>query len=430
MRIFCLSGVVALTLVSIPTAYALEGVSLGTGVELEQAVHRETHNGHRFGNGLTIDIEASQRVARWIRIHANGRAREDTALKGRNRQRMREAYVDLRLGDFDLRLGRQIHAWGRTDILNPTNRFGPSDFAYFPDQENEEMGLTSGRAQFHGEGWDVELVIAPAYQSSDLPQPGSRWYPNLPSGVGPSGAQIPLHYDIEALQTPKDPWREPQVGLRLSGRLPGVDISMSYFDGWSVLPHFSESVAGGANGGIDVTVHQNVNRLRVVGGDMASVIGDFGVRLEGAYVLTDDRGGKRDDVDDPYVHYVLGVDTTFEHLVGDADLFVLLEWSHQMSTTDAEYENWDLAHVFSRTLFGRLRLSGSSPWSMEGDAAYDFVTDSVLLRPRLAYEIADNLSVEMVVDLPLGSDESLFGGYRRSQAVRVVISYQQLWEES
>jgi len=38
---------------------------------------------------------------------------------------LREAYIDAYLGPLDLRLGRQIIAWGRADLLNPTDNLTP-----------------------------------------------------------------------------------------------------------------------------------------------------------------------------------------------------------------------------------------------------------------------------------------------------------------
>ncbi len=58
-----------------------------------------------------------------------------------NQFQLREAYADLYLGDFDLRAGQQIIAWGRADGINPTNNLTPQDyFVRSPEPDDIRMG--------------------------------------------------------------------------------------------------------------------------------------------------------------------------------------------------------------------------------------------------------------------------------------------------
>src|SRR5579885_1530473 len=41
---------------------------------------------------------------------------------------IREFYVSLHKGNFTGEIGRQTIRWGKTDILNPTDRFAPKDY--------------------------------------------------------------------------------------------------------------------------------------------------------------------------------------------------------------------------------------------------------------------------------------------------------------
>ena len=54
-------------------------------------------------------------------------AREDMRSDGNEVARVREAYLDGRVGALDFRLGKQIIAWGRADRLNPTDNLTPRD---------------------------------------------------------------------------------------------------------------------------------------------------------------------------------------------------------------------------------------------------------------------------------------------------------------
>src|SRR5688572_7912189 len=63
---------------------------------------------------------------------------------------LREAFVDLRFGHLDLRVGRQIFAWGRADGVNPTDNLTGEDLTLLaPDDDDRRRGTTALRASYY-----------------------------------------------------------------------------------------------------------------------------------------------------------------------------------------------------------------------------------------------------------------------------------------
>ena len=83
-----------------------------------------------------------------------------------------------------------------------------------------------------------------------------------------------------------------------------IDGSISYFHGFNLQPDFAPLNLA--------TVELNYAEIDVIGMDMATTLGRYGLRMEAAYTRTDDRAG-----DDPFRrnafwYYVFGADRVFD----------------------------------------------------------------------------------------------------------------------
>src|SRR6188768_2752056 len=59
---------------------------------------------------------------------------------------MLEAFATIHFAKADLRLGRQIVAWGRADGINPTDNLSPRDFVVLlPFEDDQRVGTNSGK---------------------------------------------------------------------------------------------------------------------------------------------------------------------------------------------------------------------------------------------------------------------------------------------
>lgn len=104
-------------------------------------------------------------VEGWVRSEQLFRAEE-------TREELREAYVDVRLGRLDLRLGKQIIVWGRADRLNPTDNLTPRNFTLLaPDDNDQRVGITGMKASYYLGGFSPDRHLAPGVHPLLYPSP-------------------------------------------------------------------------------------------------------------------------------------------------------------------------------------------------------------------------------------------------------------------
>lgn len=188
--------------------------------------------------------------------------------------RLRELYARIALGPADIRLGKQIIAWGRADALNPTDNLSPDDLTLLvPDDDDQKEGVPGALAALTTSGTTLTAVWLADFQGHTLP-------------VGPVQTREPRNVAAQGA-----------VRLERSGGR--VDWSVSYFSGLDLLPD------------IDSAFVFSYHRLHVVGADAAVALGRYGVRAEAAWLGTEDRDGRDPEIKNPTFYAVVGADRTF-----------------------------------------------------------------------------------------------------------------------
>ena len=143
---------------------------------------------------------------------------------------LREAYVDISYRAFDVRLGRQILTWGIGDLLFINDTF-PKDWnSYFSGKPLEylKIGVDSFKFRFSSEPVNAELVIAPFFESDNIPSP-ERFYSYNPF------AGIPDQVELEPDRT----YSNTELAFRLYRRLLDSDLSLYFYDGFWKQPSAS-----------------------------------------------------------------------------------------------------------------------------------------------------------------------------------------------
>jgi hypothetical protein len=200
--------------------------------------------------------------------------------------KLREAYLDLRLGPVDLRIGRQIIAWGRADRINPTDTLTPRDFTLLvPEDPDQRFGITGVRATAHVGPVSLTGILLPTFAPHVIPlrppPPGSTLEEKVPGDPVLQGA-----FKVE----------------RTGGR---VDWSLSYFDGFDLYPDLQVGNVRPAGADLRLTHH----RIRVVGADVAVATGPYTLRGEAAYTFTE-HARRGDQIKSPFFFLVVGADRT------------------------------------------------------------------------------------------------------------------------
>lgn len=199
--------------------------------------------------------------------------------KDRGRQRpllsLRRLSAQFHHGGFTLEAGKQFVRWGRTDLVNPTDRFAPRDFLTVVD--NDFLGIDAVRATYERGANTLDVVWSPRLTPSRTPLFSQRWF------IPPAGAP--------AFTVERDIPRGPQTGIRWS-YVGFVEFAAAFYSGFNHLPSY-EVVPGSA------AVRETYPKQRMFGGDIAVPLPLVSIKGEAGYFESTDRRS------DNYVLYVI-----------------------------------------------------------------------------------------------------------------------------
>ncbi|MEW5807061.1 MAG: hypothetical protein AB1756_06930 [Acidobacteriota bacterium] len=140
---------------------------------------------------------------------------------------LREAYIDYMYKAFDFRFGRQILTWGIGDLLFINDTF-PKDWeSFFSSRPLEylKVGVDSFRARFSSEPINAELVIAPLFESDNLPSPERFYFYDPFPGIAE-------RYN----RKPEKTYGNAELAFRLYRRLFDSDVSLYLYRGFWKQP--------------------------------------------------------------------------------------------------------------------------------------------------------------------------------------------------
>ena len=181
----------------------------------------------------------------------------------KNEFQLREAYLMWYPSWGEVKVGKQIHAWGAVDGNNPTDNLNPYDYYYmFLPGAERKVGTISVSVKYYWNDWQMEGVFIPEHEGNRFPF-GEEAFP----------LDIPMF-------APKLMDEEPgsEFGFRLQSTLGSSDFSLSYFDGRD--RSFSKI------GMTDSMPSFIYRKTSVLGFDLVSFIGDFTNRFETAHFST------------------------------------------------------------------------------------------------------------------------------------------------
>lgn len=141
---------------------------------------------------------------------------------------LREAYLDIPAGDWELRLGRQHVVWGEMVGFFFADVVSARDMREFllPEFESLRIPQWAARAEYFGGDTHFELLWVPHPSFDRIGKPGTDFYPypSIPAGTHVS-------YDKPSRSLGNGNW-----GLRVSRLIAGWDLTAFYYDSLSVEP--------------------------------------------------------------------------------------------------------------------------------------------------------------------------------------------------
>ncbi|MFQ5637896.1 MAG: DUF1302 family protein [bacterium] len=418
--------IVSILLILCSNSVKAQELEVGGFVEIDHISYVKNGDDNKVNsrNQGIVQLELRSSLGEQSAIFSAIEFREDQSDPSRSRIYLDETYIDLYLGNFDFRFGKQIIVWGKADAINPTDNLTPWDFSDYLDTDDERIGVVALKANYYVGDWTFEGILAPTFTHSVLPSQNSRWFPDFPTEVPnpmfPQAGPPMLKASFEFLDAivPDEGIANAQYAAKLSTTLSGWDISASYFSGWDDLPTFHQTQLLRSDS-LSITIQPRYHRLKAVGADFSTAIGKWGLRGEAAYFITEDAPG----VDDSYFQYVLGIDRTFSDFIGDHNLFVLAQWVQELPQVKPAGRSSELKHIFQKSMTARMEyeLSNFSKVSLEG--VVNMKNKDYYLRPEFSYEIADGVKLNVSADILGGHRNSFFGAFRDNKRVQVKVKY-------
>jgi hypothetical protein len=324
---------------------------------------------------------------------------------------LREGYLDLGFGPLDLRVGRQIIAWGRADRLNPTDNLTSRNLTLLvPEDNDQRTGTTGIQTTYHLGGLSFIGVWLPTFEPNIIPlQPARDPFVLLPRRL------------------PTEPVSQFAVKVDQTGG--PVDWSVSFFDGFDLYPDLE--IVGMSLTKINVA--PTYHHIQVVGADAATVWGRYGLRTEMAYTFTEH--WKNSAVKSPFFSMVLGADRTFLGSLNINLQFVLRVISDYQNPIDVPNPAFRAVAIEQATINNQLdrvqesiTFRVSKKWfneTLETEVASIVGLNRLdyAVRPKAKYAITDRLRATVGGDIFRGPTPSFFGRIRDTSTAYVELRW-------
>ncbi len=312
----------------------------------------------------------------------------------------REVYLDVPLGDIELRLGKQHIVWGEMVGLFFADVVSAKDMREFFNPEFDQMRIPqwAARAEYFKGDIHAELIWIPYVSVDDIGRAGGDYYPVQP--------QIPgLTSVYNAQDRPDHKLRNSNYGLRLGTLVKGWDLSGFYYRSLDVNPTFSRQIVGGT--AVYTPEHDWIHQYG------ATLSKDFGsVLLKAEGVLTRDRRVQVSSavpnglVKQDMVDYAVGLDFPFENESRfNVQYFERYHIDRPSDLLPAKRENGMSLlyhHKFAE------RLEGELLW------VQSLKRNDYMFRPKVVWRVQSNWRAQFGADLFGGNSGGFFGRFGES----------------
>jgi hypothetical protein len=373
-----------------------------------------------------LRYEAAVRPASWLQIQGSLDVRGDThdqtewdGISWSDRSIKRAGLAVRRLdatflqGPLSLQVGKQFVRWGKTDILNPTDRFAPRDYLTVVD--SEFLGVTAARLTAGLQSDTLDLVAA-RFTPSRTPLLDQRW----------AGLAAELENLTLADEGARYPAR-PQLGARWNHVGSGYECSLSGFSGNNNLP-LIESDSPQPPGGIPVppgglppgTIPPPGLQLPVVreyptmwmaGGDAAVPLPVITVKGEAAFFGTSDSRA------DQYWLYVIQVERQ------SGEWMFIGGYSGEVVTTARAQVAFAPDRGLTKAFLGRASYTIDTNRSVAFEGVVRQNGDGTWLRFEYSQASGQHLRFTARATVIAGAPTDFFGRYDRNSHVTIGLRY-------
>ncbi|OQY32132.1 MAG: hypothetical protein B6241_11905 [Spirochaetaceae bacterium 4572_59] len=294
----------------------------------------------------------------------------------------RELYIDLYYDTMDLRIGRQQIIWGKGDGVFITDVVSPKNLEEFilPDFKEIRIGVNAAKVDYYLGNSTFELIWVPQFTPNTMPDKNSIWN-SLPIDFTSSDKDIESNLENS------------EIFGRYSLMTSIMDIELVAASMWDDEPVITTQSPR----------QLDYKRLFMTGGSLSSTLGDFVLRMEGAFyngkAFTDETGSL---MESDCAHYLGGLDYSVSgyNLSTQFIQRVLLEYKDSM--VNDQFDN-TMTFMINKTFFRETLTTEFFSYVEYNDL-------NALLRPKITYDFDDGVSILFGANIFLG-DSGTYGQF-------------------
>jgi len=268
-----------------PSIFTLNGdVQLGASYNF---AHHKPEEGETDWRGLSrlrteLNLELNAKFSSSWRARISGKGAYDFAYAIQGRDEFTDDVLDnyekeLELGEtyiqgsltksLDVKIGRQIVVWGKSDNIRVTDVLNPLDIREpgLTDIEDLRLPVAMSRLDYYIGDWSLTGIAIHEIRFNKSPEYGSDFYP---------GSQPPPHED-----KPDSSCKNTEYAAAINGIFSGWDISFYWADYYNDMPHM-ELVSIGPPPQIE---WKHV-RLKMFGAAFNAAVDNWLLKTEAAYI--------------------------------------------------------------------------------------------------------------------------------------------------
>ena len=315
----------------------------------------------------------------------------------RPRASVRRLVATLTHGPLTIDAGKQFIRWGKTGILNPTDRFAPRDFLNVIDADF--LAVTGVRGVVQKGAETLEVVWLPRFTPSRVPLLDQRW-----TVVPPEAEGVPL---VDGGATFPD---RSQVGVRYGHVGAVFEYSLSFLDGSNHLPNITTRPQFAP---LAVEVSRFYPDIRMYGADAAMPTRWFTIKSEAAYFTSSS------PLTDEYVLYVVQFERqTGEWVIvgGYAGEAVIVKRSTATSTFAPD-------RGLTRSIVARASYTIDAARSVALETAVRQTGDGVYVKAEYSQARGQHWRATVTGIAIGGHGDDFLGQYHRNSNVQAAIRY-------
>ena len=328
---------------------------------------------------------------------------------------LREAYLDLHFNRFDIRVGKQQIIYGKAEGVFITDVVSPKDLQEFllPDFDEIRVGITSFKLNYYFGNSNMEVVWAPVFTPTQMPEKGSIWEPDLSFPIVPT-------FDYTTSEI-KPGLENSEFFVRFSNMSSKADFEIvgGYF--WSDDPamHITRELDPVTMQLTRLNVRTEYHRLTMWGASISMPVGPIVFRGEGGfyngkYYQTETPVIPGGAISSDYLHYMAGVDFTIAGIRLSTQFIQEYILSYETGMRNDEFEN-------TMTFLAKKDFLREKFW-IELFTYIGLNNEDALVRPKASYSLADGFDIQMGLNIFLGTN-GRFGQYNLNDMVYAKLKY-------